>query len=208
MAKSRLGAPDQSDNSAVWYVYTGSSMYPTLRELDLFEVLPLAGRAVKPGDVILFHLEDQSRAIVHRAIQLATGGIHTQGDHNTAIDDDIVLPENVIGRVVRIHRGRKMLPIASGCLWRTRLAIHKMLIALYSWVAMRVRPSLVTMRAACARFLAGWLQPKIVRYTTPAGTITRMLLRHTVIGQYDPASRRWRIKAPYRLFIDENNSPS
>jgi hypothetical protein len=182
-------------------------MYPTLKPLDVCEVIPPSDKKLRPGDIILFPQQTGQPPTVHRIIKHVENGFITKGDNNQAIDQGVVGPENIIGQVVSIHRGHKTIRLDLHPLWRARLLFQKTLIALYSRVSQHACPVLLTKSAALAKILAGWFEPwlslRVVRYNSPRGTIARLVAGKLLVGEYDRTTQRWMIKAGYRLFVDE-----
>jgi signal peptidase len=94
----------------------GTSMWPALRPGDeaLFE--PIA-QAPRVGDVLLFRAGD--RLIAHRLLAVAADGmLRLRGDFVGA-EDPPVAPSAVLGRLMGVRRGGRVLDVAHG-----RLAIY------------------------------------------------------------------------------------
>jgi len=190
--------------------YAGSSMYPTLDATDLLEIAPCAGRAVRPGDVILFASPEGGCAVVHRVVRVTPQGIRTRGD-NAAHDDDWLLqPSEVRGRVVAAWRGRRRRMIAGG---RPGWVLGRLLNARL-WMDRNLsRPARSLYRAlACRGILARRLpaswRPRPVVFRTPGHSQLRLLLGQRVAGHYDSRRQRWVIRPLYRLLVDEAALPS
>lgn len=77
-----------------------TSMVPVLHPGDLIVVLPLLGRQLETGQIIVFKTERDQTWIVHRIIggDEVTGFV-TQGDGNQAPDLNRVFPRHVAGEV-------------------------------------------------------------------------------------------------------------
>lgn len=88
------------------YTVLTGSMRPTMPPGTLIGVKPVDVDRIRIGDVITYQLESGLPAVVtHRVVSLSQTGdgrrtLRTQGDDNSAPDEDAVLPEQVRGVVV------------------------------------------------------------------------------------------------------------
>ena len=84
------------------------SMNPALQKGDRLTLEPASPAELQVGDLILFH--DQGRLFCHRLVTLDTAGpvprIITKGDAATGCDNPLQ-PDQVLGRVVVVTRGRR-----------------------------------------------------------------------------------------------------
>ena len=189
--------------------HSGSSMNPTLCELDLLEVLSYAERTPRVGDVALFVAPDEEQLVVHRIVRLTHEGPRTRGDNNTIDDPYTLTPPDLIGQVVAAWRGRHRRPIRGGraglahARWvhRRRAAervLGRLLRPLYRRLAASgLLPLLVPRR----------LQPRVVRFLVDGEQRLRLLAGCRVVGHYDARREAWRIRRPYRLLVDESALP-
>lgn len=53
-----------------------------------------------PGDIIMFH--SGTHVVTHRIVECVTEGFLTKGDANNATDQDIVVGEQIIGKVILV----------------------------------------------------------------------------------------------------------
>lgn len=94
----------------------GGSMYPWIKSGDLVEVEPIQASGVRLGDSVLCR-HGENRAIVHRVISIGTQQgvtvLTTKGD-SARLPDRPVLPEQVLGRVVAIHKGATRVQVGRG----------------------------------------------------------------------------------------------
>lgn len=79
-------------------VVVSGSMEPALSVDDF--ILNHIQASYEQGDIITFQSGDS--LTTHRIIAVTDEGYMTQGDANNAADQDVVLPEKVIGRVVMV----------------------------------------------------------------------------------------------------------
>jgi signal peptidase I len=89
-------------------------MEPVLKPGDLLQVFPYVGRKVRYGDVILYCCPSKNCNVVHRVADVDARGIRTKGDNNIRLDPWIVIPQQVIGYVVRVLRGSRWRRIPGG----------------------------------------------------------------------------------------------
>lgn len=82
----------------------GESMHPSVRDGDVLTVEPLAGRPLRPGDIVAFVHPGTGALRVHRVIGLEPGRFVLKGD-NALGADPAVGPEAILGRVVGLERG-------------------------------------------------------------------------------------------------------
>lgn len=93
-------------------------MRPFFKSGDLLEVLPYEDRQIRRGDVILFSCPSENCKVVHRVADIDAHGIRTKGDNNARIDPWFVTPQQVVGYVVHVQRGRRWRRISGGLLGR------------------------------------------------------------------------------------------
>lgn len=91
----------------------GLSMSPFIQDTDLITVSPMAGRAVKSGDVIAVTSPVSGKLVIHRAIAAQPGGFLVQGD-NRSESDGVVSLEDILGRVTRIERNGTRVTLGLG----------------------------------------------------------------------------------------------
>jgi hypothetical protein len=105
-----IAAKLRADGSVCFRVL-GASMFPWIRSGDLVFVRSFAYEQASRGDVVLFEREE--RLFVHRVILAAVGG--AGGKERGALDgeDDPVVREEFLGRVIRVHRGNQHIDMES-----------------------------------------------------------------------------------------------
>jgi len=183
----------------------GTSMIPTLDEPDLLEVRPYGTARVRPGDVVCFKSSGTGKMIAHRVVAAGPGGIRTRGDNNPADDDEVVQDGDITGRVVAaqrgtrrraIHGGRTGLMVLRGArlVLRARIGTGYLRQALYRSVA-RLGP--------IGRLLPMSLRPRPVRFDTRYRAFLKLLVGRQSVGHYDFRRKKWHIRRPFHLFVDE-----
>jgi hypothetical protein len=192
-----------------YVVYTGRSMNPTLRQSDLIEVVSDASRSLRIGDVILFESPDDGECVVHRITHISSQGIGTRGDNNSEKDPYALRPGDVMGRVVAAWLGQRRRQIAGGWvgrvasyLARRQLAIDRRAQRLTRWLS-----GVLSHRGMWPAAIADRLKPRVVVFRTEQAECWRVLMGSIVVGRYDFCRRQWRIRWPYRPFVDESSLP-
>lgn len=189
--------------------YTGSSMFPTLKKGDILRVVPYRDRDVSVGDVLVFNSPFGKIPIVHRVVAVSKEGVRTKGDNKLAIDDFVLQPNEIFGRVVSVQRGKKRVRIFggfSGQIFAMALATGKcidlvlvtILRPLYRWFA----------RAGIFRRLfSRWIRARVLCFKRGDGVEMQLHLGRRIIGRRFPGQDQWYIQRPFKLFIDESTLP-
>lgn len=94
-------------------------MKGTFRTGDVLIAGVVAPERVRIGDVLVFYPSSASGVIVHRVVARVLEGFIMQGDALHLPDAAPVATHHMLGRVVRVQRGNRVLPVAGG--WRGRL---------------------------------------------------------------------------------------
>jgi signal peptidase I len=200
-------------------VYTGASMNPTLHEPDLLDVKPYGAARVRPGDVVCFKSPEKDVTVVHRVVavrRLETGdggpreGIRTRGDNNGLDDPRVLQAVDIIGRVTAAQRGARRRVIAGG--WKGLVVLRR------ARLGRGIRRSAGLLPHTLYRVLAGlgpfdrllpWsLRPRLLRFDARCRVFVKLLMGRRTVGQYDDRRGEWRIRRPFRLFVDEKTLPS
>lgn len=149
----------------------GWSMFPTIQKGDVLELEP--ADSIQTGDIVVFPFA--GALICHRIVGIENSGlVRTQGD---AVDspDQPVRTREILGRVARIRRGRRVFQPSStprpslaararknldavGVAWRERLA--DLLLAVFAFLT-RQTPARQVVNAALTRWVRFYLGVRV-----------------------------------------------
>jgi len=87
-----------------FFTITGGSMMPTIPIGSVVAVKSVEASAIKAGDIITFRTGTEAdKVVTHRVVELSNNSgalsFHTAGDSNGKPDGNVVLAENVVGKV-------------------------------------------------------------------------------------------------------------
>jgi len=184
-------------------------MNPILKAGDGLRVIPYDGKKIQPGDVVVFRHPESGSNIAHRVVGVQEQRIMTRGDNNNEMDPWVLRPEDIIGRVVFGKRKNRRTTVWNG---KEGLLLARIL-WIKKWVDSRIagifRP--VYRRLAKSGLFHGWLSPfmttRIFYFNRPDGTELQLVIGRWVIGKRPPKAERWRIRPPFRIFVDEAALP-
>jgi hypothetical protein len=182
-------------------------MYPVLKPGDLLFTEPCDRSGPRKGDVILFRQPGARRFIVHRVAGVGPDGIVAKGDNNDRRDVWTIQRDLVTGRVVSLARGGRRMPVHGGTRGRLlgmRAAVLKALNRNVSRIL--GRPCRMLARfAPVKRVVSLLVKPGILVFRKAEGEEALLTFGRSgnVIGRRPPGEKRWRIRRPFRLFIDE-----
>jgi signal peptidase I len=180
------------------YRYTGKSMLPNFHPGQFLYLRPEV-RGIRPGDVIVYRLED--KYVVHRVIGLRVEGYLTRGDNNNFIDDALVQPEQVMGIVDAMDTGQDMHSVSGGrkSLWVAQLR----------WQNRRLFNSIRNYIGAPYRWLRAshWIvkvwHPEIARLylNSPDISWVKYIYHGRTVACWSPETRQLTCQKPFDLVI-------
>ena len=189
--------------------YMGSSMKPALKPGDQLQVIPYNRQQVSRGDVIVFVPPGGGSKIVHRVVLIDSEGIKTQGDNNYDLDQWILSPEQILGRVVSVQRGKRRRRVFGGLTGQLFHSLVRAINVCNSSVSAILRPSYnrLSKWGIFRRCMPAQMRPRVIFLKRAAGTELQLHLGRRVIGKWLPGHKGWHIRRPFRLFVDEETLP-
>ena len=189
--------------------YTGNSMFPTLKTGDTFRVVPYNDRDIRVGDVVMFNSPYGKTPIVHRVVTVSQEGVKTKGDNKLAIDDFILQPNEIIGRVVSIQRGKKSVTIFGGFLGRIYASTLEAGKRIDNVLSTILRPAYrwLTQTGIFRKLFSRWINTRVSCFKCGDGMEMQLHLGRRIIGRRFPGQDQWYIQRPFKLFIDESILP-
>jgi len=182
-------------------------MNPTLWPGDGLKIISCDGQRIRPGDVIVFVPPGKEGKIVHRVVSVDSRGIRTRGDNNKNPDPWALTPDDILGRVVSVHRGSRRQRVFGGsigefCIFALRFShlFGGIISFLLRPVYHRLGRSLLL-----SKKLHRVLRPTVVSFRRPEGIELQAVMGHSIIARRIPGRDQWHIRRPFRLFVDEES---
>jgi len=190
-------------------LYTGSSMNPTLKTLDVIIVSPYEGDQIQPGDVILFSPPGSNDKVVHRVISISGRGLVTRGDNNNVMDSWTLSPDRVVGRVVCMRRDNRVRIIHGGTRGSFCVSAHRFFRNIGSMISFMLNPAYhrLAKTGLFRRWMPDGKYTRILTFNRYDGMEYQLLMASHVIGRLLPGRNEWFIRRPFRLFVDEASLP-
>ena len=218
-ARSRTGTPSEAGDGTFRAVCLGRAMNPTLAEADILEVEPYGRRPVRPGDVVCFKSPENAEISVRRVVSVGerkTGdgvsedGIRTRGDNNRDPDRWLLRIKDITGRVVAARTGSRWRPISGGLKGQATAALLSGVRPFRtSGRRMPDRPKGAAVKAGSFNgVLPQHLRPRLVEFVGRHWVDLKLLSAEREIGRYDCYLQAWRIRRPFRLFVDLRKLPA
>lgn len=189
-------------------------MRGTFRQGDYLSVEPAGSALLQPGDVVIYCKLDSGDSddckIAHRVVKIVPGGMLTRGDFNPRADVDVVLEENIIGRVVQFERNGKTRRVRGGRwgVWRGRW-LHwwnPARIQIKRWILKHIfplgRPFYRWLRSSGV--VARLWHPSIVKVQleTEHGPLIKFAVNgKRTVAYWWPEAKRFSCRKPYDLII-------
>jgi signal peptidase len=188
-------------------------MNPTLKALDKHQVEPYGDSKIQCGDVIVFLPPDGDHKVTHRVISVGSQGIRTQGDNNSNVDVWLLNPDDILGKVVYVQRKNRRLHIYGGLIGQV-LAIPlrvraKIIHLINSRISSLLHPAYhwLARTGIFRRWLPTQIKTRILSFKRTTGTERQLLMGRYIICRYLPGKKKWQIRRPFRLFVDEDSLP-
>jgi len=207
--RGRSGRP-VSTSEAVSLFYKGPSMNPVLKTPDILHLIPYGEKQIRPGDVIVFIPPGGDTKVVHRVVSADAQGIRTKGDNNKGADQWLLQQADIIGRLVRIERGGRQLPVYGGTLGKIQASIAKSIRIVQSGMRQLFVPIYrgLARSGALKTWVSARMKTKVISFAREEGTELQLVIGSRVIGRRPPGKTYWLIRRPFLLFIDDTSLPS
>lgn len=194
---------DEKNKNAVFC--RGESMLPIFRPGDRVRFVPCRIEEVRQGDVIIFSAPGQEERIIHRVVSTGPGSIRTQGDANPCRDAWGLKQEDIVGRAVSVERGGRIIPVAGGRAGHCAARGLGLLRRMDHWSSWVLHPlyRVLSQSGVMRRLASSFLSPRVVIIRRQDGTEKQLILGKRLIGRLTPGAAEWRIRRPFRLFVDE-----
>ncbi len=189
--------------------YMGPSMNPTLMSGVRLDVRAYHGEKIRRGDVVVFTPPGADYKIIHRVVSIHSQGIKTRGDNNNELDQWVLKPDQILGRVVSAQRGNRRRRIFGGPMGSLFALTIRVIHAVDLCLSPLLRPAYKELAKVSifTRLLPAQMRPRVISLNRAAGEELQLLMGRLVIGRWLPGMTRWHISRPYRLFVDEATLP-
>lgn len=192
-------------------IFTGKSMYPVLKDLDVLRVKPCRLDEVRVGDVIA-HYDgvEERRKIAHRVISVQHDGLEVMGDNCSEADKRLVKEDDLIGKVVAVKRKENWKRLHGGkigsfnaYLCRTRKKLNTVL---HNEFFRKIYHSLLK-SGFLKRYFALNKKLRVIAVKNNDEVKLQLLFGRHRVGVLNGGSQQWKIKPLFRLFVDESSLP-
>ena len=117
---SDLSSEILKGGNSIRFKARGSSMLPWIKDGDMLTIHPIETNDIRAGQVV-FYPSKGGRPVVHRVLRIRFKGpkriLLTRGDASPKSEEHIDAAK-VLGKVVRIHRGSKVIHLDRNLWWR------------------------------------------------------------------------------------------
>jgi len=167
----------------------------------IIEKVPFA--QIRKGDLIIFSREADGNNdfVVHRVVDIYQNGLITRGDNCRDRDKELVIEENIIGRVIqfdrmgKIHRGWNG---RRGMFWAKILGSRMHLIKVVDFF-LRKPYIMIRKTGIVAKF---WHpEIRIIHFETQDGALIKYVHKGKTIAICWTDTNRWQIRKLYDLII-------
>lgn len=198
--KSYIQDPLQPPN----LFYRGSSMKGTFKPGDKLIIEKVSFKQIKKGDIIIFRRtqEDQSDFIVHRVVGITPNGLVTRGDNCLANDRELVIDENIVGRVIKFDHQGNVGQTRNGRAGAFRAALLQKRMQLIKLVKFFLRKPYLAIKKSGLIAIIWHPEIDVLRFDTPDGPLVKYVHEEkTVAICWTDKNRQWQ-KRPYDFIIN------
>ena len=199
-----------SPGNDAFVIITGSSMAPTLRNMDQVNVVPYEDQKIRRGDVVVFRPPGEKYSITHRVFATSKKGVVTRGDNSERCDAWKIAPSDIVGKAVFVKRCEKWRTVSGGLyghLYAQKLFFTRRIVKLFSGLLHPIYHFLAQ-PSIFHKIIKIIYVFKVLSFSRPDGIEYKLLLGRRVIGRLKPGKKEWEIYPPFRLFVDESVLPS
>lgn len=203
------------------YIYTGKSMNPVFYDADLLEIKPYKSiQSIQCGDVITFPLrknkniladeltgeEKKEKNVTHRVVAVKNDLILTRGDNNPNIDPWALTFDQIFGRVTYKIVRQKKYYIQRGFMGRLCMLKNRTRRSLRI-IIIRTMKIPYRFLSYCSPIISRIIpiqkKMRVVIFCRNDHSIKQLMLGKKIIATKNRWEAKWRIRRPYRPFINE-----
>lgn len=185
------------------FIYTGPSMNPLFQNSDFLKVEPYQDQKIKIGDVIVFRTPNDKKIVTHRVVEIRSEGIITRGDNCLHNDQWVLQPEQILGKVISARRGKRDFPVRNGKIGQAIFLFLQIGLFARKAASLVLRP----VYRLLARISFIRIKPSVISFKRPAGEERQLRWGKFLIARKPSDKIRWRIRPPFKIFIDEGSLP-
>ena len=186
------------------FTYSGTSMYPFLRESDILLINPDSGYLLSKGDIILFEHPENKNSIVHRIVSIEGDRVYTKGDNSRKPDPWVLKKTDIKGTVIQIWRNRKIIHILRDKDLKRKDLYQPLLDIIWPlYIYLKPLYKSAALKGILYNLLPSRLKPRPVIYNSDDTIKLRLFMNKTYAARYDELQKKWFIKPPFRLIISQ-----
>lgn len=184
--------------------YRGSSMRGTFKPGDKLIIEKVPFDRIKKGDLIIFsrNENEEDDFIVHRVVAVNPKGLVTRGDNCFDNDKNLVIEENIVGRVIANDRRGKVHQVQNGRAGAFRAAMLHSRLQVINLVKFFLRkPYLILKKSG---FITKIWQPEIdiFQFQTSDGPLVKYVHKGKTVAICWTDQHRWWVKRPFCFFLN------
>lgn len=181
--------------------YSGTSMYPVLRETDILKV----NREIVPlkGDIVFFKDPVEKNNIIHRICAIEGEKIYTKGDSSREPDPWSLKQADIKGVITHAYRNKRVVHVlnryhSTGIL---KQSIEYLLYSVYRFI----RPvyKAAALKGFFYNLLPEHIKPQPVIFSSGNTVKLCLFINKTRVARYDDIREKWYIKPPFGFFINK-----
>jgi signal peptidase len=202
ISKNRQGGP-------LHFVYRGISMNPSFIEPEMIAVIPYKDSMIRKGDVICYKTDANEDVIVHRIIDIKGLRVKTKGDNNAAPDLYTIEKKDIIGRVYESRREGRLRTIHGGAMGIVVMLLARMRkpAVIFTIGMLHGVYRSISRTGIMRKLLPENKQIDVAVFERKNIKYPKIVFSGRTIGTYNLKEKRWDIKRPYRIFVDEAMLP-
>ena len=200
---------EYSQDEQIHLIYRGTSMNPTFFEPEMLTVKPYLDSTPQRGDVVCYHVDFKAECIVHRVFSVKDDIIRTRGDNSRNPDEYTVSKSDILGKVITASKENQVRRIYSGHRGVLDMYMRRNSLKAYKLLKMFLNNGylFISDRGIARRFKPKHLAFRVVVFNKSFIKYPKLIFNGRTVGSYDYRTRSWKIKRPYRLFIDVKALP-
>jgi signal peptidase I len=191
------------------FVYRGVSMNPAFVESEMITVIPYGSSRIRTGDVVCYKTDANENVIVHRVVGIKGTRIKTKGDNNASPDPFTIESDDIIGRVCSSRREGRIRRVYGGAAGLAVMLLARLYKPAVIFASRMLHNSYcsISRTGIMRKLLPENKQIDVAVFERQNIKYPKIIFSGKTIGRYSQKYKKWHIKRPYRIFVDEAMLP-